>query len=169
MSRTGAAVVAATALLALTACSSGSDASPSSSASSTPPSAGPTAASSSTSSPTTEPSPTTGTPSPVPVITQSPGTLVVRPSSKPSNERIDAKPSSFAKPVVYPDGMVVRVSKISQTVVTASGPGEITGQPMTRFTITITNGTSAPLALDQVVVSAFYSSPTVRALSLIHI
>jgi hypothetical protein len=89
--------------------------------------------------------------------------VVSRSSGRPPSQRIDAKPTTFGKPAVYPDGMVVRVTRITQSVVTASGPGEITGQPVTRFTITVTNGTSAPLVLDQVVVSAFYSSPTLRA------
>jgi hypothetical protein len=88
---------------------------------------------------------------------------VSRSSGRPTSERVDAKPTTFGKPVVYPDGMVVRITRITQSVVTASGPGELTGQPVTRFTVSVTNGTSGPLVLDQVVVSAFYGSPSLRA------
>lgn len=165
MSRTGAAVVAAAALLALTACSSGSTSTTPSGASSTASPVGPSAASTSPSSTAGSPStsPSAGSQSPVPATSGTPGALVSRSSGKPADQRVDSKPTTIGKTAVYPDGMTVRITRIAQSTVTASGPGEVTGQPMTKFTITITNGTKSTLVLDQVVVSAFYGSPSLRA------
>ncbi len=65
--------------------------------------------------------------------------------------------------MTYPDGLKVRIVKISQGTITAQGPGELTGRPKTTFTIEMTNGTSKPINLTQVVVSASYGTPPLQA------
>jgi hypothetical protein len=66
-------------------------------------------------------------------------------------------------PVTYPDGLKVRINGVVQSTITAQGPGELTGQPLTTFTIELTNGTSKDVVLNQVVVSAFYGTPLLMA------
>ena len=92
-----------------------------------------------------------------------PGALVSRSGGLPASQRVSAAPVPVRSPVVYPDGLKVRVAGISQQKVTAQGPGELTGKPMTIFTIEMTNGTSAPIDLTQVVVTAAYGTPAVAA------
>lgn len=117
--------------------------------------AGPTSPPSSTA---TQPTPTTVAPSPVPTASRTPGWTpppVIRPSELPAADRIKATPESYTKPVRYTDGLTVSVTAIKQQTVTQVGPGAITGEPMTVFTVRFTNGTSTPVNLNQVVVSAY--------------
>jgi hypothetical protein len=147
------------AVIALAGCSSAttnaSSGSPSSSATSDTPSASPT------SGPTVTPTGATGKSGATSAPT--PGALVSRSGGLPASQRVSASPAPVHSPVVYPDGLQVRVTGISQKTVTAQGPGELTGKPLTVFTIEMTNGTSAPIDLTQVVVTAAYGSPAVAA------
>jgi hypothetical protein len=76
---------------------------------------------------------------------------------------VPARPATFRTPVTYPDGLSIAVTKITQQTVTQQGPGALTGQPMTEFTIKFTNGTTQPLNLDQVVVTATYGAQHIDA------
>lgn len=87
----------------------------------------------------------------------------MRPGELPASQRIAAPPETYRKPVTYSDGLTVAVTAIKQQTVTQVGPGAITGEPMTTFTVKFTNGTTKPVDLNQVVVSAFYGSNRNRA------
>ncbi len=116
-------------------------------------------------SPTAAPTPSASVSvSPLPGITgATPGALASRPGGLPPDQRVSAAPASISSRVEYPDGIQVRIVKVTQRLVTAQGPGALTGQPLTTFTIALTNGAKKPLDLNQVVVSAFYGRPPVLA------
>ncbi len=59
----------------------------------------------------------------------------------------------------YPDGVVVKISRIAQSTESGSGPGVFPGRPNTTMSLQLKNGTSGPLDLTQVVVSARYGKP----------
>ncbi|MGY2127708.1 hypothetical protein [Blastococcus sp. SYSU DS0617] len=103
------------------------------------------------------------TESPAP-ITQAPAEpVVVRPGVPESARTVEAARVAFAEPSEWADGASVRVVEAVQRVTEGRGPGELAGQPQTVFTLELTNGTGAPLALDGVVVQATYGSPAVQA------
>lgn len=66
---------------------------------------------------------------------------------------------TFTKPVTYTDGLRIKVTKVTQGVMTGHGPGVYPGRPTTTFTLALTNGTSAPLTIGVVVVTVTYGSP----------
>lgn len=115
----------------------------------------------------TPPSPSTTTPPGVaPAPSRTPGwtpSPVSRPGALPAPERIKAPAVTYRKPVTYPDGLTVSVTAIKQQTVTQVGPGAITGAPMTTFTVRFTNGTTASVDLNQVVVSAYYGASQTAA------
>ena len=153
-----AALVATLGSVLLAGCSSSPATTPSSSSSpSSTASVGPTAA-----SPTSaEPKPSgTASVSPGPIFTPVPP--VSRPGQSTPATRVDGSKGTFTTPVVYPDGVRVEIVSIAQKKVTDAGPGVILGVPYTVFKIRITNGSSAPIGLSNVVVTAAAGSPLRR-------
>ena len=164
-SRTRAAVVVL-ALLAsagTTACGSGGDGE----AASTPTPPAVTSSSSGSASAAASPSP-----SPSPSASESPaanpsgigptptpGPSVIPKATRPgqpSRPTVTGAPSTFKKPVSYPDGIKVTVDKVSPGVETGRGPGVFAGREFAVFTVTMTNGTSKPIDAQSVVVTSTY-------------
>ena len=82
---------------------------------------------------------------------------VVRNGVRP-HPSISAAPAPFGHPVVYPDGVRLKVTGIHQGHVTGQGPGVVAG-PMTTFDLAFTNGSTKPVSLDHVVPTASFGSP----------
>lgn len=152
--------VVPTALLAtaLVGCSTAAPAATDTPAPSTAPSVGP-------SSPA--PSPSASTPGPTatttPLVTEptgeahSPGSVPVqRPDATPGSERIAGTAGTMTRPVAYTDGLKVKIVGVSRGTVSDQGPGAVLGAPYRLFDIRFDNGTTAPVDLHQVVVSAYY-------------
>ena len=85
------------------------------------------------------------------------------PSSQPEAQNTAAPGSkglttsgSLKKPVTYGDKISVAVSGIRYVKNTAKGPGEVTGQTLTIFTLKFTNGSGKTLDLNKVRVIAKY-------------
>lgn len=66
-------------------------------------------------------------------------------------------------PVTFPDGVSLSVDKVARAVQQGRGPGEFHGRPYTVLTLTLTNGTAAPIDLSQVVVTTTYGTPPLVA------
>lgn len=100
------------------------------------------------------PEPTTITDVPTPVAPGlSPGETTASPTPTPA---VTVAPTPFEAPAKYGDGVQVAVKAVKQGTVTATGPGELTGQPYTSFRITFTNRSAKALDLTRVVVSVTY-------------
>ncbi len=69
---------------------------------------------------------------------------------------VSAAPVAIHQTVRYQDGVTARIVGVRQSRVTAVGPGERTGQPMTTFTVSFRNGSATPLPLERVVVEVTY-------------
>ena len=65
--------------------------------------------------------------------------------------------------VSYPDGVVVRVDAVRNGVEDGHGPGVFDGRAYTAVTLTVINGSAAPVELNEVVVTATYGSPALVA------
>jgi hypothetical protein len=78
-----------------------------------------------------------------------------------------AGPGTSASPVTpgaqrsvrYTDGVTVRVDRIAHGVEEGNGPGVFPGRPHTALFLTLVNGTTRPLDLNQVVVTTRYGAP----------
>lgn len=99
------------------------------------------------------PSPTGGGPVPTPGPSVIP--KVIRPG-QPSKPTVSAPPAAFKSPVTYPDGVKVKVAKVVPGVETGHGAGVFAGRQFAVFTVTIHNGTSRPMDLQQVVLTSTY-------------
>jgi len=66
---------------------------------------------------------------------------------------------SASKPVTYPDGVSVTVERIRRGSETGEGPGEFPGRPYTALVLSLTNGSTTAIDLNQVVVTATYGTP----------
>lgn len=110
--------------------------------------------------PPKEPVETPKTKLPRPSDPLAPNTMapVIRGGTRP-HPALTARPEPFAKPVTYPDGLQLRVTGITQGMVTAQGPGSFPGQPTTTFSVTLTNRSKKPVTLNQVVATATYGMP----------
>ncbi len=84
-------------------------------------------------------------------------TPVERNGSVPT-PHIRAQVEPFAKPVVYPDHITVRILSVHQSVSKGRGPGEIAGQPLTTMRIRFGNSSKKPINLTQVVVTVVYGA-----------
>jgi hypothetical protein len=92
------------------------------------------------------------------------------PSERPEAETT-AAPGSVAfknmtglrKPVTYPDKITVAIGDIRYVKNEAKGPGELTGQTLTIFTLRFTNGSAQPLDLNKVRVVARYGKARTQA------
>ena len=114
----------------------------------------------------------TSTPSPSSEVTEKPTVIIPRPADplagrytpikrngKVPTPTISAPPGSFTRPVRYTDGTTLQVVSIKQGVVTGQGPGVFPGQPTTTVALRLTNGSTKPISVNQVVVTATYGNP----------
>lgn len=76
---------------------------------------------------------------------------------------MSARSTPFTDQVRYADGILVRATAVRQGVVTATGPGELSGKPVTFFSVVFTNRSRKPLDLTRVAVEAQYGEPAVDA------
>ncbi|MDL4815684.1 hypothetical protein [Actinomadura opuntiae] len=92
------------------------------------------------------------------------------PSAQPT-EQANAAPGSatlkssggLSKPVTYDDKVSVAISNIRYVKNKDQGPGELTGKVLTIFTLKFDNGSSKPLDLNKVQVTAVYGAKKTRA------
>lgn len=84
---------------------------------------------------------------------------------KPAGPRTQANRGGFTvvTPATFPDGVSVRVVKVTKSVEQGAGPGVFKGRPHTALTLSLTNGSRVPLDLTQVVVTTTYGSPALVA------
>lgn len=136
---------------ALSGCGSSGD---SSSASAASPTARSTAAEV---SPTSDPTPTAPSTRTDP-LAASPVRPVVRDGKTPKPS-ISVAAAKFGAAARYEDGVVLDVSGITHAKSEGQGPGVFAGEPVTRFTLTVTNGSGSTVDLNQVVVSVRYGDP----------
>jgi hypothetical protein len=80
-----------------------------------------------------------------------------------SARTVEASAADFAGTADWSDGVTVRVTEARQQVTSGRGPGERAGLPQTVFALELTNGSSAPLDLNAVVVQAVYGSDASQA------
>lgn len=73
--------------------------------------------------------------------------------------KVKGGPQSFSEPVVYTDGVTLRITRMTHGKVAGEGPGVFPGRPVTDFYVTLTNHSSKTLTLDSVVVTVTYGSP----------
>jgi hypothetical protein len=73
--------------------------------------------------------------------------------------RVSARSAPFQDQVRYADGISVRAGAARQDVVKATGPGQLTGKPVTLFTVVFTNRSTGPLDLTRVSVDVQYGQP----------
>lgn len=93
------------------------------------------------------------------------------PASEQPEEHATAAPGSksfgtmkgLRKPVTYEDKITVAVHDIRYVKNKAKGPGELTGNTLTLFTLRFTNGSSQPLDLNKVRVVAKYGKSRTEA------
>lgn len=87
-------------------------------------------------------------------------TPVVR-GGQPARPTLTAGPGRFssAAPVRFPDGVSLAVVHVARGVEQGRGPGVFTGRPHTTFSLALTNGSTRPIDLRQVVVTTTYGSP----------
>lgn len=138
------------ALLALTGCTSATSgaAGTSSPASSTAPTA--------TGDSPSDPAAPTGTPAP-PLPNPAPSSIpkVTRPGST-GGPTATVAPAAFAAPAIYPDGVIVTITRASKAVETGQGPGVFTGRELLVVDVEITNGSGQAIPLNQVVITTSY-------------
>jgi hypothetical protein len=66
---------------------------------------------------------------------------------------------SASTPAKYPDGLRIKVLRVSQGVEKGRGPGVFPGRTHTALAISLTNGSPHAIDLNQVVVTAIYGTP----------
>jgi hypothetical protein len=91
-------------------------------------------------------------------LAASPVRPVVRDGKTPK-PTISVAPVKFGTAARYEDGLVLDVSGIAHAKSEGQGPGVFAGEPVTRFTLTVTNGSGSTVDLNQVVVSVRYGKP----------
>lgn len=85
---------------------------------------------------------------------------VIRNGHKPHPTiKVKGGAKAFDKPVAYTDGLVLKVTRITQGKITGHGPGVFPGKPVTDFYVTLTNGTTKQMKLGVVVVTVVYGNP----------
>ncbi|GAB3669823.1 hypothetical protein GCM10027589_38010 [Actinocorallia lasiicapitis] len=93
-----------------------------------------------------------------PTSTFAPSTAPAVPGAK----KVEGSPS-LKKPVSYPDGIEVRITKIRKIVNSEDGPGNVKGQVITVFTLRFTNRSGQPLDLDGTRIVAAYGAGKKKA------
>lgn len=85
---------------------------------------------------------------------------IVRGTAKPHPTARGSRGAfSSVKPVAYPDGVSVSVDRVTASVEKGNGRGVFPGRPNLSFSISIHNGSTRALDLNQVVVTTDYGSP----------
>jgi hypothetical protein len=108
--------------------------------------------------------PADATPTPTPTPTGVPGGAqpaqvhvpVQRPGALPPEQRLDAPVVPFDGRAVYRDGVALVVREVTHGTTTATGAGAQPGQDVTSVVLDFRNGSSAPIDLTGVVVTAGY-------------
>lgn len=93
--------------------------------------------------------------------------VVKRDDEKPIGAKSDAGAGSFeSAPAKYSDGVQVSVGGMRRGVVTATGPGSISGAPYIYMDLKIQNGSDRELAVSNVVVTLRYGKDKTAAAPL---
>lgn len=71
---------------------------------------------------------------------------------------VSAPPSGFSTPATYGDKVTLAVTKATKQVESGNGPGVFAGRDYTTFDVELTNGSSQPIDLNQVVVTTYYGA-----------
>ena len=132
---------------------------------------GTAAAPPSAAAPSTDPAedPVAGEAEPTPTEQPAPATelvaapVVVREGVEAAARTVTVADAAFTAPATWSDGASVRVAEAAQQVSGGRGPGAMAGQPQTVFTLEVTNGATAPLDLNGVVVQAVYGTAPTQA------
>jgi hypothetical protein len=82
----------------------------------------------------------------------------VKRQGQPATPSVSAPAVAFSKPVRYPDGVRLDILKAEKGTETGHGPGVMAGREYVRFQLRLTNGSSKPINLNEVVVTTFYSA-----------
>jgi hypothetical protein len=82
----------------------------------------------------------------------------VKRSGVSGSPTVSAPPVAFSSAVVYPDGVRLAITKATKGIEQGHGPGVFAGREYVLFTLQLTNGTSAAINLNQVVVTTFYGT-----------
>lgn len=69
---------------------------------------------------------------------------------------VTAAPQAFTAPVTYSDGIVLSVGKATKAIEEGHGAGTFAGRELLVVDLEFTNGTTKPVLLDQVVLTALY-------------
>lgn len=86
---------------------------------------------------------------------------VIKPAvrnGKQQHPTVTAKGAAIDKPVKFTDGVQLSIEKITHGRVSDEGPGAVKG-PTTSFTLKLRNGSSHPINLNAVIVTAVFGSP----------
>lgn len=85
---------------------------------------------------------------------------VLRHGKKPQ-PKVRAGKGGFAPtaPATYPDGVSIKVDRIKHGVEKGQGPGTFPGRANTVLSITLTNRSTRPIDVNQVVVTTMYGAP----------
>ncbi len=93
--------------------------------------------------------------------------VVKRDDEKPAGAKATASAGVFAAaPAKYSDGVTVSAGGMRSGVVTATGPGSISGAPYVYLDLTIQNGSGVDLAVSNVVVTLRYGDGETAAAPL---
>lgn len=111
--------------------------------------ASPSGSSTGSASPTASPAPALPNPAPARVA------KVLR-NGKTPTPTVTAAPQSFTAPVKYSDGIALSVARATKVTEEGHGAGTFAGRELLVVDLEFTNGTSKAVALDQVVLTAFY-------------
>jgi hypothetical protein len=95
-------------------------------------------------------------PSPAPVTQPAAVTMVSRPGVPASARTVAGATAEFTAPASWADGASVRLTEAHHQVSSGQGPGALVGQPEAVLSLSLTNGSSAPLDVSGVVVQAVY-------------
>jgi hypothetical protein len=82
---------------------------------------------------------------------------------KTANPVVKAAAQPFNKEISYSDGVRLQVPHIAQQTDTGQGPGARPGDPVTVFTVRITNNSAGTLNLDRVVVNVGLDNGSLQA------
>jgi hypothetical protein len=111
----------------------------------------------------TEEQQATSTVAPSPATEVPAASLVAREGVPESARTVEVSAADFAAPAEWADGATVRVTAARQQVTSGTGPGELSGQPQTVFTLELTNGSDAALDVNAVVVQVAYGAGRTQA------
>ncbi|MEW2359032.1 hypothetical protein [Spirillospora sp. NPDC029432] len=84
-------------------------------------------------------------------------------TAAPGSKTFGSTTAGLRKPVTYDDKITVAINDIRYVKNQAKGPGELTGNTLTIFTLRFTNGSGQPLDLNKVKVVAKYGSARTEA------